>query len=281
LKVYHGLNHSPTYYDFHTCKNVLVPGNLLIDGSISIDYLEKLKYFIDELIVDSGAAAYYLNSDQGYPEGYLEKYLHFIDDIKPDFGFALDYCFENPDFQNKAKLLENCYKQHETILYARAKKISVPIYPVIQGWDQESYQLCAREISYYMKKYHLQRFGIGSICRALPERVRDVLSWLEQVIDLSLAHAFGQTQRTMPILKEFNICSLDTANAASNAGRLLYVDPNGINYYAQKSNQGSRKHDLEQQQSFASNREKYNYFFKLNKESLESAAQGGTRLNDT
>ncbi|MFW9924017.1 MAG: hypothetical protein ACFFDW_12095, partial [Candidatus Thorarchaeota archaeon] len=58
------------------------------------------------------------------------------------------------------------------------------------------------------------------------------------------------------------------------AGRLLYVDPTGKTFYSENSQQGSRKHNLEQQVTSASNREKYNFFFALNRESIDLAAQG-------
>ncbi len=276
IDVFHGVNHSPKYFDFHLyCDQILIPFNLVFEGKIKLDYVQFLKELNKTIVIDSGAAAFHIDAEKkrakgkqvGYPEGYLEKYLDFIEEVQPAFAFALDTCFEEKEFQTIPQFARNIIRQKETIEAAQERGLSVKIYPVVQGWERISYSFSARLTEILMKEHKLDRFGIGSICRALSERVYEVLSWIDPILDLSQAHAFGQTQRTAVILKEFGVKSLDSANATSNAGRLSYCDLEGTWFYSRKSKQGSRKHDLDQ--GFLINRDKYLYLFFLNVESLD------------
>ncbi len=276
VDVYHGVNHSPEYYDFHLyCDKILIPFNLIWQGKIKSDYVHFLKDLNKTIIIDSGAAAFYINAEKKrakrkqveYPEGYLEKYLDFIEDVQPTFAFALDTCFEEKEFQTIPQFARNIIRQKETIEAAQERGLSTKIYPVVQGWERISYRFSARLTGILMKENKLDRFGIGSICQAKRERVREVLSWINPLLDLSQAHAFGQTQRTAVVLKEFGIKSLDSSNGSGNAGRFSYCDPTGTWFYSRKSNQGSRKHNLDQ--GFQKQRDKYLYLFFLNVESLD------------
>ncbi|MBD3189454.1 MAG: hypothetical protein GF308_02370 [Candidatus Heimdallarchaeota archaeon] len=270
IEVFHGVNNSPKYYGFHLyCEKVLVPFNLVFEGKIKTDYVHFLKEQKIEIIVDSGAAAYYLNSERGYPADYLLAYLSFLEEVKPCFAFALDSCFEKEQFRTWSCLQENFERQERTIEKVLAAGLKTPIYPVVQGWGYFSYTDSAREVRRLLKNYSLKRFGIGSICRGKAKRVKKVLSWVNTILPLDQAHAFGQTQRTAAILKEFEVGSLDSSNAAGNAGRICYCDPKGTWYYSRKSQQGKRKHDLDT--GFQTPREKYNHLFKMNVESLELA----------
>ena len=276
MDMFHGINHSPTYYNFELhCKKILIPFNLVYDKKVKIDYVLNLKKLGIEIIIDSGAAAYHIDAEKkrkkekqvGYPDGYLEEYLDFLEKVKPSFAFALDTCFESKEFRTIPKFIDNLIRQEETINRAKERGIKTPIYMVVQGWNRASYFYSARFTQAMMNKHNLTRYGIGSICQAPPVVVREVLTWIEEVLDLSQSHAFGQTQRTAIILKEFNVGSLDSANATSNAGRISYCDPLGTWFYSKNSNQGSRKHDLID--GIAITREKYNYMFLLGVESLD------------
>jgi len=272
MKLYHGLNYAPEYYDFSICKRVLVPFNLIYRKKIKQSYLLTLKNNVEELIIDSGAAYYFLNSDKKYPPDYLESYLSFLIKFKPTFAFALDFCFEREKFRTRKMLEENFFSQEQIILLARENGFQ-DVFPVVQGWDRDSYILSAKNVKLLMEKYSLRLFGIGSICRAPKNRIKEVLSWIKTVLDLGRAHGFGQTQRTISILKKFGLYSLDTSNAVSNAGYNIYCDPFGNWFYSLSGKQGKNKHRLEYK-TFESRKAWYNYLFKLNVESLEMAVSG-------
>jgi len=291
MDIYHGVNNSPKTYQFEIhCKRVLIPFNLIWSTRTGykeswVEYVKKLYEHGVEVILDSGAAAFHINAAKkraagkqvGYPEGYLKAYLNFIKVVEPyiTFAFALDTCYESEEFQNIPDFIANLIRQEKTIIEAKDRGIKIPIYPVVQGWNRTSYRYSARFTQALMNKYDLNRFGIGSVCRAKAyptdkgkgPSVYEVMFWLQDVIDLTFAHAFGQTQRTIVILLDFSIKSLDTSNATANAARFSYCDPAGNWFYSQVSNQGSRKHNFEN--GFSLDVELRNFMFYLNVESLE------------
>lgn len=245
LECWHGVNGSPKYYPFHRLTRVLIPANLLYDGTIPLKYPLYLKSRGVKLMLDSGAARYFLNSDlEKYPINYLTKYLYYVRIIQPDVAWSLDFCFEKPHLQTEAKLLENFESQLVAIEAAKAKGLT--LYPVVNAYDKNSYQQAALWVKDLLEKYQLDRYGIGSICRAKEDRVKEVLEWIGEILPLNLAHGFGQTQRTTKILFEYGLKSLDTSNASSNAGYGLFCNPDGswVYYPFQDLPKAQRKQTL-------------------------------------
>ena len=268
IECWHGINHSPKYYPFEECKKVLIPFNLIFEKKVSINYVQALKTKGIKIMVDSGAANYYLNSTKEYPEGYLQEYLAFLEKVQPEFAFALDFCFEKRKFRNHKKLVENFHSQRNSIMLARSRGITLR--PVVQGWNRESYQESAREVKKLLELFGIDRFGIGSICRAKEQYIINVLRWTGDYLNLIFAHGFGQTQRTIPILRMFALASLDTSNAASNAGNHCYNDPYGNWFVSPNSKQSNKRHGWTATQ-FNSRKEFYQFLFRLNRESLDFA----------
>ena len=268
IACFHGVNNSPKYFPFEQCSRVLIPGNLLIEGKIKVEYVKYLQELGIEIMIDSGAANYYLNSSKGYPDDYLENYLFILEHIRPKYAFALDFCFERKKYRLLKKLEANFASQFESIVMARTRGIE--LLPVVQGWDRESYILSAREVANI--RYDRQLFGIGSICRAEKEYIDQVFNWIKSVLPLKYAHGFGQTQRTIPLLKKHRLASVDTSNATSNAGNSVYCDPFGSWFYSPKSKQGKQKHCWTKKE-FKTNKEFYSFLFTLNREALDYASR--------
>ena len=272
ITVFHGINSAPKYYPFEITNRILIPFNLIFEGKVSLDWITNLKQKRPDLklMIDSGAARYFLNTHTGYPKNYLPNYLSFLNAVGAKFAFALDFCFEYEPFRNFAMLKQNFNSQYLSI--SKANELGVELYPVIQGWNRESYLESAKKIKTFIKEFDLNFFGVGSVCRATKNKIIKVLSVISKEVDLSSAHAFGQTQRTMPILKRFGFKSLDTSNASSNAGFRCYCDPFGTWFYGLNSPM-SPKHFLERKFVLPSERKLfYEFLFKLNYESLELAS---------
>lgn len=262
------MNNSPRYYPFEDCEDVLIPGNLLVEKKITVKYVTDLQKLGIEIMIDSGAAHYYLRTTREYPENYLEEYLQVLEKIKPAHAFALDFCFEKKKFRNYKKLKANFESQLESIQVARKRKIE--LYPVVQGWDRDSYVRSAREVANI--RYDRQTFGIGSICTAKLPYIQQVIRWVKGVLPVRYAHAFGQTQRIVKELKKHRFASMDTSNATGNAKSRLYCDPFGKNFYSPGSKQGKRKHCWYEEQ-FENKKQMYGFFFTLNREALDYASR--------
>jgi len=268
IECWHGINHSPSYYPFDECKKVLIPFNLIFEKKVSINYVQALKAKNIKIMVDSGAANYYLNSTKEYPEGYLQEYVSFLEQVQPEFAFALDFCFEKKKYRKREKLYENFQSQRNSIMLARSRGITLR--PVVQGWNRESYQESALEVKKLLELFRIDRFGIGSICRAKEQHIINVLRWVGDHLNLIFAHGFGQTQRTIPVLRMFRLASLDTSNATSNAGNRCYNDPYGNWFVSHNSRQSNKRHGWTESQ-FNSKKEFYQFLFRINKEAIEYA----------
>ena len=264
IECWHGVNSSPSYYPFEICSRILVPFNLVYEGKIKIEWVKEMQDKDIKIMIDSGAARYYLNTNQGYPKDYLAEYLDFLEELKPDWAFALDFCFENLGFRTNKKLQLNIISQINSMGQARER--GLVLLPVVQGWDKKSYQYSASITNNFLRMYNKKEFGVGSICRAEKKRVGQVLSWICKIIDLNNGHCFGQTQRTIPILRKFGLARVDTSNASGNAGHRCYCDPFGNWFYGQKSPHNP-KHYFEKLE--LPTQEFYHLLFQLNYESLE------------
>lgn len=275
IECFHGVNSNPSYYPFELCKRILVPYNLVFEKKIKIDWIQGMKEQGKEIMIDSGAARYYLNSTEGYPRGYLRAYLDFLEQLRPDWAFALDFCFEDKAFQNKDKHRENFETQSHSI--TEGLKRGLVLLPVVQGWDLLSYEKSARVVKGILEYQGIQKFGIGSICRASKERVEKVLRWIKPTLNLEYAHGFGQTQRTIPILRKYGLARVDTSNATGNAGRgRCYCDPFGVWFYG-KNSPHKPKHNFERFFDLRKKSEKkkfYHFLFLRNHSAIEAACNG-------
>ena len=266
IECWHGVNGSPSYFPFEICKRILVPFHLIYQKKVKIEWITNLQEKGIAFMIDSGAAYYYLNTNKEYPENYLKDYLEFLEKIKPNYAFALDFCFESPKYRTEKKLNDNFISQRVSLLTALKKGLI--LLPVVQGWNEESYKESAREVKKLLKLTNQKEFGIGSICRAKKERVKQVLKFIKPILNLEYAHGFGQTQRTIPILKRFKLARVDTSNASGNAANRCYCDPFGKWFYGEKS-PTNPKHNFEQLFPIDQSRELYHYLFERNYESLE------------
>lgn len=263
--MYHGLG-SNGWWDkgLKNCQNVLLPYNYIFEKQISRRVLSELK--AKKWILDSGGARYFLNN--GYPEYpfTIKHYLDNVDLYEPAFFVSMDYPTER--YQSWTWIDRTLEKNAVIFDEWVSRSTQSDFMPVIQGFNKESYLYCAEESADLLRSVRL--FGIGSVCRAKIDKITEILGALKKQVDLSKAHLFGQTIRTLPALHKFGIRSTDTANAVVHAGFKVIRTSDGQLFYSKRSPK-RKKHNLDHLS--------YVDFFEINKRNIEDVASGNFGLH--
>lgn len=265
IRVYHGFGSSSWWKKgIKDCSYILLPYNYVLDSKIPEWLLQELQS--KTWILDSGSARYFLNN--GYPEFpfAIDSYLDFVDRWQPTIFVSMDYATEN--FQQWHWVDRTIEKNNLIFDMWTTRGMISDFMPVIQGFSKESYEYCAEESKDLIRS--VRHFGIGSVCRAKIGKITEVLETLNKIVDLSKAHLFGQTIRTLPALHKFGIRSTDTSNASVHASFKAIRDRYGILYYSQRSPK-KNKHYLDHLS--------YEKFFLINKREIEAVASGNFGLH--